>query len=192
MAEHSEHTDSTSSQINSLDRWKILCDLDLKSWQTVYNDLPKQLKDKGYKMITLYTASLATLPTLTSNTFSVMKVYWNSGEKFGAIFMGILLVVTIIALTMAIYHIVSATLKTREFQLFGAPNIRPHVENEEHKDKMIYQIITQHLEKTTKHNLEMYDEMLKDMNQSMKLFFSAVVIGFVLYFIVLIQQQFGT
>ncbi len=192
MADFPDNSESKKSSVNSLDRWKILCDLDLKSWQTVYNDLPKQLKDKGYKMITLYTASLATIPTLSSNAFAVMKNYWSTDQRFGSISLGILLLLTIVALTMAIYHVVSATLKTREFHLFGAPNIRPHIENDEHEDKMIYRIITQHLEKITNHNKGMYDDMLTDMNRSLKLFFTAVLIGFVLYFIVLIQQQFGT
>ena len=174
----------------SLERWKVLCDLDLRSWAALYHDLPDQVKDKGYRMITLYTASLATIPSLSSNAFGVIKTYVNLGQTFGAICLSILLLATIVSLAMAIYHIVNVTLKTREFHLFTPSAIRTHVENEEYDEVMIYKIVTKHLEKITKHNHDTYEQMLHDMDKSLKLFFLAVVVGFVLFFTVLIQQQF--
>lgn len=169
--------------IKEPERWRIILDLNLKAWSNSYKDLPDHLKDKGYKLITVYTLTLAAFPPLLIQHIELQKHLWQHSFGVIAISCSFVLFLALASIAAAIIFMIRAVIKTRPFQTFTCEEIRGHAENPNYDLYVVYQTVIQHLELITSHNLGLHSDMQKDARRSLNLYFFAVTLGFMLYLV---------
>lgn len=174
--------DPENGNSSELERWKILLDLNMKSWANSYNDLPNQLKDRGYRLITLYTATLVALPSAVSKVLETETALVEANQNFAAMSLASLGMVAIFFIVFAIKEVVNACLRTRPFAMFSCPDLRQHVEDG-HDTVMFHRIVVKHFEEISTDNISLASEIAQSTTRSLNYYYIALGLGFCLYMI---------
>jgi hypothetical protein len=177
-----------SKQPSTLVRWKLVYDLQFKAWQTFYEDLPKEAREKGFKMLTLYTASLAVVPYLSSHAIDLMIMMSNKGHTLMYYVVGVVWFATLIFSATAIVLVLNSIFKSQEFHFYNAPAIRGDAEKEENSDEFVYRSAIQNLERARAKSELTYVQVRGRLDRSIRSYYASVGFGFCLYFLILAFQ----
>jgi len=177
----------TTPESSELEKYKVLYDLCYKQWESSYDKLPEQLRDKIFKLVTIYTASAALIPTLLSYLFATFKPIFISCDTLRIIFAFISCVLALYGIVRLIFAFYFAykIIRLGTFETYTPSELQGHIENVEpkHDLPMVYQIIIKHLQNITSTNMKTHEELAKSYRKSYLSFyfgFSAGIISFII------------